>query len=97
MVRTLDDLLIQSIHVLSSERRLESSHFVYHTAQGPDIGFGIVGLILPHLRACIVRRSSLSVEQSIFGDFGHIHVSQLGSPVLGEEHVSTLGIRSKVL
>lgn len=60
-VSSLDDLLVEAVHVLSAEGRLQRSHLVDHAAEAPDIGLGVIGLVLPHLRTGVVRRAGLGV------------------------------------
>lgn len=46
---SLQDLLVETLHVLSLEWRLEGDHLVDDTAQTPHVTLDVVGLILPDL------------------------------------------------
>lgn len=81
-VNSLYDFLVKSVHVLSPEGRLECGHLIDHAPETPNVRFVIIRLVLPNLRTSIVRSTSLSIEKSIFCDFGNIHISQFGSPRL---------------
>ena len=52
----------------------------------------IIRLISPHFRTCVVRRSRLSVEQSLLGDLTDVHVSEFGRSILAQEDVGTLEV-----
>ena len=75
LIRPFDNFLVQPVHVFGSEWGFKSSHLVNDAAERPDVGFGVIGLILPYLGTGIVRGSGLRVEQSIFSYFRHIHVA----------------------
>lgn len=81
----------QAIHVGCFKGRAQCCHFVYHTAQRPNIALVVVRLIFPHLRTSIVWGSSLRVEHAILlSDFWHIQVAQFESSVTLDEHVGWL-------
>lgn len=69
------DGLVQSLHVLSLEGRLQGRHLVNYAAQGPDVRFHVVGLVLPHLGARIIWCAGLSVQESIFGHFRDVEIA----------------------
>ena len=56
------DTFKESIHIICSERRNKSTHFIKNATKRPDIRFAIVGLVLPNLRACIIRSPSLGIK-----------------------------------
>lgn len=67
--------LVESLHVLGSERWLEGDAFVEDAAQGPDIWFVVVWLVLPNFWWSVIWCSCLCVKQAFFGNFWNIHIS----------------------
>ena len=65
----LTDLVKKTLHVCGSERRLEASHLVEDTTEGPDVTFAVVGLVLPNFGRCIIRCSCLGVKEPFLGHF----------------------------
>lgn len=55
-------LLEETVHVLGSERGNESAHLVADAAEGPDITFGIVWLVLPYLGTGVVWSACLCIQ-----------------------------------
>ena len=53
---SLENFLIESLHIFSSKWWLESNHLINDAPKTPDITFDIIGLIFPNLRRGIVRR-----------------------------------------
>lgn len=47
-IGTLNNLLIESLHVFCSKRGFERSELIKHTAEGPNVTFSIIGLIFPN-------------------------------------------------
>jgi hypothetical protein len=80
------------LHVFCSEGRLECDSFVDDTSKGPYVRLVVVWLVPPHLRTRIVRRTGLSVQQPLLGNFTDIHVSKFGTTVLAQKEVGTLEI-----
>lgn len=86
------DFLIKTLHILSFEGRMESTHFVNQASEGPNISLKAIGLIPPNLWTCIIRGASLSKGQVLFClHFGHIHVANF-IPVVGDEDVGCLQV-----
>ena len=84
----LQYLLVQALHVLRLEWRLQSHHLIDHASQRPYIRFHIVGLIFPNLRARVVRRSRLSVIQTFWiCHLRNIHVTQFCRQIIIQEYV----------
>lgn len=96
-VDTSKYFLIEPLHVVSSKRRFQGYRFIEHAPERPDVALVVVGLISPDLGARIVRRPRLSVEHALLGDLGNIHVAQLTTAVLVEEHVGALQVPMKNL
>mmetsp|Transcript_11534 Transcript_11534/g.17392 ORF Transcript_11534/g.17392 Transcript_11534/m.17392 type:complete len:202 (-) Transcript_11534:470-1075(-) len=78
LVGALQHSLVEPVHILSPEGWLESSHFIDHTAKGPNIGLAVVRLILPDLRGSIIRCSRLGIKQPLLSNLRDIQVAQLG-------------------
>ena len=87
-----DDLFIKSLHIVSSEWRHERTHFVQHTAKGPNVTFWIIRTISPNLRACIIRCSRLSITKPFFLNLGNVKISQFGLHISIQENVCALHI-----
>jgi len=66
---SLDDSLVETLHVIGPKRWHKRAHLVEHTAQRPNVTLAIVGLISPHFRARVVRCTRLGVAQAFFDDF----------------------------
>lgn len=67
----------QSLHAGGLKRRLESDHLVENAAKRPDVALDVVRLVLPHLRAGVVRRAGLGEVQALFRcHLAYVHVSQ---------------------
>ena len=81
----LDNFLVKALHVIGTEGRNESTHFVKDAAKRPDITLAIVWLILPDLRASIIRRACLSVAETFLDDLGDVQITKLRLHVLKEE------------
>lgn len=91
-VSSFENAFVKAVHVVRSERWLESAHFVKDTAEGPDVTLGIVWLILPDLGGGIVRCACLRVEESFFGNFRHVQIAEFGHPVLLKENIRAFEI-----
>ena len=72
-VKSSRNFLEQPLHIIGPKRRFERDGLVDNTTKGPNIGFPIIGLILPDLRTGIVRRASLSFAHR-FANFANIHI-----------------------
>ena len=83
----LDDRIGKSFHILSLERDLKSCHFVDDNSQRPNIRLRVIRFLVPDLWTGIVRRTSLGVEKSFFGDFRYIEVSKFGLALFVEKNV----------
>lgn len=88
----LDDLLVEALHVIGTERRHESAHLVEDTAEGPDVALAVVRLVAPYLRTRVVRRPRLRIAQAFFYDFGDVKIAELGLHVLEQEEISALHV-----
>lgn len=91
-VHSLEHFLVEACHVVRAEGWSQCDRLVEHTAERPNVGLHVVGLISPHFGTCVVGRSCLSVEQSLLRYFGNVHVAEFGRAVLVEEYVGTLEI-----
>jgi hypothetical protein len=90
---TLKDLLVEALHILCGEGRLECNHLVENAPERPNVRLDIVRLVAPDLGARIVGSASLGVVQSaLVGNFRDIHVAELGSEVSIQEDVRALEI-----
>ena len=88
-VNTPEYLLVQALHIICPEWRLQSNRLVKHTPKRPDITLHIIWLVSPHLWTCIVWRTSLGIEKPLLSYFRYIHVTKLGWTIFIEEHIST--------
>ena len=88
----LDDLLVEALHVVRSERRDQGTHLVENAAEGPDVTFAVVGLVAPNLGTCVVGRTRLRIAQAFFDDLTDIKISQLRLHVFEEEQIRTLHV-----
>ena len=86
-VLALNNLLVKALHVVRSERRHEGAHLIEHAAERPDVRFGVVRHIPPHLRRGVIRSASLGVRQAFFNNLGNIKVTKLGLHISVEEYV----------
>ena len=68
-VLTFQHSLEKSIHVICSKRWYQGTHLVSYAAKRPYVALQVVGLVLPDLGACVVRRSRLSVQEASLSDF----------------------------
>ena len=91
----LADLVEEALHVCGSERRLEASHLVEDTTEGPDVAFAVVGLVLPNFGRGIVRCSCLGVEEPFLSHFRNIQVAKLRAAVSVEKNVGGFEIAMK--
>lgn len=90
---TFEDLLIETLHVISSEGRFQSNDFVQDTTEGPYVTFNVIRLIPPNFRTRIIRSAGLRVVKTpLIGYFRHIHVSKFGSEIFIEENIRTLQV-----
>jgi len=91
-VYTFGNFCEKTFHVSGCERRIKCSHFVQNSTHRPNVTRLVIGFILPNLRRCIVRRSSLCLQLACLSNFAHIQVSQLHSAVFSEEDICTLNV-----
>jgi hypothetical protein len=90
---TFEYFLIQPLHILGCERRLESNHFIEDAAERPDIALDVVGLVSPDLRTGIIGRASLSIVQALLVCYlGYIHIAQLCCKIFVQKNVRALEI-----
>ena len=82
----------ESVHVISLERWLQMAHFVSYAAERPYVRFKIVRLVLPNLRAGVVRCARLRIQEALLGNLAHIQVTQFGCRILVQENVRTLHV-----
>jgi len=54
-------LASQAAHVVRVKRRLAGDHLVEQAAERPDVGLGVVRLVLPQLRGHVVRSADLGL------------------------------------
>ena len=90
-----DNFLVESTHILGLERRSKRGQLVKNAAKRPNIALEVVGSVLPDLRACVVRRACLSVQESAFvraHDLGHIEVGELALTLTADEYVGALDV-----
>jgi len=75
--------------VVAFEGVLEGAHFVEDAAEGPDVAFVVVGLLLTELRRQVVRRPHHRMRKvrSLVQHLSHPQVSNLYLVIFGEEHV----------
>ena len=62
IILTFKYSLIEPIHIIGTERWLQSAHLVEDTAKGPNIALTVIWLVSPDFRAGIVGCASLRVE-----------------------------------
>lgn len=85
-------LLVETLHVVCSERRHEGAHLVEHAAERPNVTLAVVRLVAPHLRTGIVGRSCLSVTQPLLDNLRDVQVSKFRLHVLKEKQIGTLHV-----
>lgn len=88
----LDYFLVETLHILCDERRLQRSQLVHDASQGPDVALGRVGLVLPDLGRTIVRRARLCHHEPRSGYLAHIHIAELDTPVLQKKHIGAFDV-----
>ena len=91
-VDALHHSLIEALHVLGREGRVERYQLVEDTAERPDVTLGVVGFVLPDLWRSVVRRASLGLENARLSHFGNVEVSQLNVALLCQEDVGALDV-----
>lgn len=91
-IDTLDDSIVETLHILGREGWAKCDHLVEDCSKRPDIGRFVIGLILPHLRRCVVGRSRLGLHNCRFGDLADIQIAQLDSATFRQKDVSALDI-----
>ena len=91
-ILAFDDLLVQALHVVSSERRHQGAHLVEDTAEGPDVRLRVVRHVPPNLWRGVVRSAGLGVRESFLHDLRDVEVSELRLHVSVEEDVGRLHI-----
>lgn len=89
---SLAHTLKEHVHVVSSERRLKSAHFVQHAAHAPNVALVIIGLVLPDFGAGIVGRTSLSLEKATLGHLAHVEIAEFDHTILGQKDVRALNV-----
>lgn len=60
IIKVLSDLIDKHQHVVAEERRLEGTHLIQDTAQGPDVRLLSVREVLYDLRAVSKQNSSVN-------------------------------------
>lgn len=83
---------VKTLHVVGAKRRIESAHFIEHTAKWPDITLRVVRHITPNFRTGIVGRACLSVTQALLDDLWDIQVTKLGLHISIQENICTLHV-----
>ena len=91
-INTLHNSIVKPFHVFCGEGRVERDQLVEDAAQGPNVTFEVVWLVLPDLRTGIVGSTRLSLQDAHFGDLRHIQISQLDHTIFSQKHISTLNI-----
>ena len=91
-VLPLDDFLVQALHVVRAERRIQRAHLVQHAAQRPNITLRIVRHVAPYFGACVVRRARLCVTEALLDNLGDVKITQLGLHISVQENIRTLHI-----
>ena len=89
---TLDDLLVEALHIVGTEWRDKRTHLVQDTAERPNVTLAIVRLVTPDLRTSVVGCSCLSVTQALFNDLTDVEISQFSLHVFKEEQIGTLHV-----
>ena len=75
IILTFHDLLVETVHILSSKRGHQGGHFIEYTTDRPDVTSVIIGSVFPNFWRRVVRSTRLSVKESFFGNFGNIQVT----------------------
>lgn len=91
-VFALDNFLVKTLHIVRSEWRIESAHFVEDAAERPNVTLRIVGHVAPYFGACVIWRSCLRVTEALFDNLWHIEVAEFGLHVSVKENVGTLHV-----
>ena len=69
--------LEQLVHVVGSERGLQSAHLIRDATYAPQIALMVIGFVLPDLWAGVVWGTGLSAEQALPRHFTHVKIAQL--------------------
>jgi hypothetical protein len=62
---SLEDFLVETLHIFCLEGRFERDHFVDHATKRPDITFDVIRLIFPDFRRGVVWGTCLSIVESL--------------------------------
>lgn len=68
-ILTFDDFVVETLHICSSKRWIQSAQLIEDTTHAPNIALIVIRLILPHFRTCIVRGPSLGMEKASLSNF----------------------------
>jgi hypothetical protein len=82
----------ESLHILCLKRYLKCGHFIDDNSQRPNIRFGVIWLLVPDFWTRIVRGARLGIQESLFGNFRHVEVSQFGLTFLVQKYVGRLHV-----
>lgn len=86
------DAVVERLHVLAVEGRLQCAHLLEHDAQRPDVALGVVGFVGPDFGRAVVRRARLRPRQALFLQLGHVQVADFGLLAFGKKYVGALDV-----
>ena len=87
-----EDLRVQALHGLGSERWHFHDHFVEDAACAPNITSVVIGHVFPDLGACVVGSAGLGAHHAALDYSRDVHISELDHAFLGKEHVCALDV-----
>lgn len=89
---SFNDFFVQPLHIICSERRDKSTHFIQDTPERPNVTFWIVRHISPHFWTRIVRSTCLSVWKTFFDNFWNIQIAKFCLHISVQKNVCTFHI-----
>jgi hypothetical protein len=78
---------VKTVHIVGTEWGHQRAHFVDNATERPNVRLQIIGLVLPHLRTRVVRRSRLRVEKTLLSHLAHIEITKLRCAIFIQEDV----------
>jgi hypothetical protein len=80
------DLLVYFFDVFPFEGFAQADELIYETAQGPDVGFAVVGFSHENFGAGVVERSRSGLGEAV-GDGADVEVCNFGYSVFEDEYI----------
>lgn len=97
----LEHPLVQPVHILRPKWRNQSAYLINYAPKRPDVTLGVIWQVFPDFRTCIVGRSCLSIEHSLFSHFRNVKISEfchfMRLLILLVEHINFIRTRCVVI